>query len=86
MFSQLLFFYVFVTISKTVLVLHQKGGGIGFPNTFRDLIQIYSLLINLSLGMYQNLPPSGPISLESVKINSSLVVMRECDMRRMHAW
>ena len=36
--------------------------------------------INPSLGMYRKIPSSGPISIDSAEINSSLVMMREYQM------
>ena len=49
------------------------------PNTSRlKAVYGHSLIINLSLGMYQQIHPSRAVSIYSVKINTSLLMMREC--------
>ena len=52
-----------------------------FPNASRVLVEDrHSLFINPSLGMDQEIHPSGPIDIGSVKINPALLMMRECEL------
>ena len=49
------------------------------PNTSRfEAVYGHSLIINSSLGMYQEIHPCRASSIDSVKINTSLQMMREC--------
>ena len=48
------------------------------PNTFQlDAVYNHSLIINPSLGMYQEIHPYRAISIGSIKINTSLRMRRE---------
>ena len=54
-------------------------GGDVQPNTSRfEAVYGHSLIINPSLGMYQEIHPCRASSTYSVKINTSLPMMREC--------
>ena len=54
-------------------------GGDVQPNTSRfEAVYGHSLIINPSLGMYQEIHPCRASSIDSVKINTSLPMMREC--------
>ena len=54
-------------------------GGDVQPNTSRfEAVYSHSLIINPSLGMYQEVHPCRANSTYSVKINTSLPMMREC--------
>ena len=65
--------------SPSVNLLGLAGVRDGFPNTSLVFVEHgHSLLINPSLWMYQEIPPSLPISIDSVRINLSLVMVREC--------
>ena len=58
----------------------EVGGDIQ-PNTSRfEAVYGHSLIINPSLGMYQEIHPCRASSTYSVKINTSLPMMRECDI------
>ena len=49
------------------------------PNSSRfEAVHGHSLIINPSLGMYQEIHPCGVSSIDSVKIITSLPMMREC--------
>ena len=51
------------------------------PNSFRfEAVYGHSLIINTSLGMYQEIHPYRASSIDSVKINTSLPMMRECQI------
>ena len=53
-------------------------GGDVQPNTSRfEAVYGHSLIINPSLGMYQEIHPCRASSIDSVKINTSLPMMRE---------
>ena len=54
-------------------------GGDVQPNSSRfEAVYGHSLIINPSLGMYQEIHPCKAMSIGSVKINTSLLMMREC--------
>ena len=55
-----------------------EGGGDGFPNTSRVLVEYgQSLSINFLQGVDQEILPCGQGRIDSVKINPSLLMMRE---------
>ena len=57
-----------------------EGGGDGFPNTSRVLVEYgHSLSINFSTGNtgIQEILPCGQGRIDSVKINPSLLMMRD---------
>ena len=55
-----------------------EGREDGFLNSYLPSFDgVHSLLINPSLGMYQEIHPSRPISIDIVKINPALVMLRE---------
>ena len=57
-------------------------GGDVQPNSSRfEAVYGHSLIINPSLGMYQEIHPCRASSTYSVKINTSLPMMRECIVR-----
>ena len=59
--------------------LRSEGMYIVQPNASRlEAVYGHSLVINPSLGMYQEIHPYRAMSIVSVKINTSLVMMREC--------
>ena len=54
-------------------------GGDVQPNSSQfEAVYGHSLIINPSLGMYQEIHPCRVSSIDSVKINTSLPMMREC--------
>ena len=54
-------------------------GGDVQPNTSRlEAVYVHSLIINPYRGVYQEIHPCRPGSIGSVKINTSLIMMREC--------
>ena len=54
-------------------------GGVVQPNTSRfEAVYGHSLIINPSQGMYQEIHPCRVSSIDSVKINTFLSMMREC--------
>ena len=51
------------------------------PNSSRfEAVYGHSLIINPSLGMYQEIHPCNASSIDSIKINTSLVMMKECEI------
>ena len=61
-------------------------GGDVQPNSSRfEAVYGHSLIINPSLGMYQEIHPCRASSTYSVKINTSLPMMRECTLPSRHA-
>ena len=56
-------------------------GGDVQPNSSRfGAVYGHSLIINPFLGMYHEIHPLRASSIDSVKINTSLPMMRECDL------
>ena len=56
-----------------------EGGGDVQPNISRlEAVYGHSLIINPYQGMYQEIHPCMAGSIDSVKINTSLLMMREC--------
>ena len=61
-------------------------GGDVQPNSSRfEAVYGHSLIINPSLGMYQEIHPCRASSTYSVKINTSLPMMRECTINYIEA-
>ena len=58
-----------------------EAGGDLQPNISRlEAVYGHSLVINPYHGMYQEIHPFGAGSIDSVKINTSLIMMRECEI------
>ena len=66
--------------SPTTKRFPEVGGDVQ-PNSSRfEAVYGHSLIINPSLGMYQEIHPSKASSIDNVKINTSLPMMRECNV------
>ena len=66
-------------VPRVKLEGHLGVGGDAQPNSSRfEAVSGHSLIIYPSLGMYQEINPCRASSIDSVRINTSLPVMREC--------
>ena len=54
------------------------GGDVQLNTSPLDVVYSHSLIINPSPGMYKKIHPYSAIRIDSVPINTSLVMLREC--------
>ena len=61
----------------------EVGGDVQTNSSRFEAVYGHSLIINPSQGIYQEIHPCRVSSIDSVKINTSLPMMRECNVRSL---